>query len=356
MNILTLKYYSLKFMCGFIHVSFFAGLVHSISFEALASKDLATPSLQSAPYGKSPTLSDAVPAHLEKRIRALWSVPDFNTQLARSVSFESAESSHADQISTINSVSLIQADGLDVWLMHQYRDLQTPQGLAQLALLSPEARAVIQKRPVFYVGIAVDTKAQPPVAYYLEFRDGFAGAGTGAGANKIPQLAPYSVTCFRCHPSGPRVLRPQAASHGAHSQDVAHDRGMAPVLRARLDSFNAKISNYGVVKTYFPSPSAQTRLGLLAPPEPGAFLPVKDRTCVGCHSVSSGVRNALLEPIRSVPNPHISGCRLVPNVASHKRLPIGARGRLGRLVKMRVAANDRAIGEIQGHEFRVDQP
>lgn len=242
---------------------------------------------QSVAYAQDtpPLLSDALPAPIELRVRALLKSPGLlaSQQLASRVTFESAESTHADGIPTINAVNLVQGNGLDVWLMRQERVFTSPQARARMSSLAAKDRKEIEARPVFHVGIVVDTKVTPHLAFYLEFNAGFEWPNTKKG---VPDLAPFSVACVRCHPSGPRVMRPQAS---LAVPALTRDK------RALLALWNARIAAYGVVKTHFPEQTTRSRLGRLVPDDPQSYVPVTNTECVGCHADASGVRSALLE-------------------------------------------------------------
>jgi len=95
-------------------------------------------------------------------------------------------------------------------------------------------------------GIVHDKTADPQLAFYFE--------------SKAGQLDFLGHSCFVCHASGPRVLRPI--------------RSDLVVGRATVDAFNARIAENGYVAMHF---------GVKEPPLDWGE-PLAARSCVPCHS------------------------------------------------------------------------
>ncbi len=93
----------------------------------------------------------------------------------------SEESKSAKGGKVINRIAFFQEGSKDIWMMHQ-RDEKTTEW-DRLA-------------------IVVDKKVKPHTARFYQFKP-----GPLEWKENLPQ-EPYRVSCFLCHPNGPRAIRP----------------------------------------------------------------------------------------------------------------------------------------------------
>ncbi|MFO0613900.1 MAG: hypothetical protein U0414_15015 [Polyangiaceae bacterium] len=116
-------------------------------------------------------------------------------------------------------------------------------------------------------GIFLDRTASPPVAVYLRLFE----------ADRAPVLR--GASCYECHPSGPRVMRPLIPASTRDAASLA--LRLSTEDQARIEEWNERIVGYGEVATLFPSS------------EPHVPSPlVTDGACTRCHA-RGGTRAAL---------------------------------------------------------------
>ena len=279
---------------------------------ALAAADSA-PSAPSAPAARPPSplqarrlarfdrfLPEAVRGPL---LKVMQEIPFDEGGLSKhpSLEFQSAESAFESltrktrKIFAENRVHLFAGERFDFWMLRQSaRDM------------------VVRKEHVRTerFAIVVDHASIPAMSYYLQFQPGPVAPGQ--------MRRPMGLTskCFQCHPSGPRVLRPQR-SRLFPSLDQAQQKLLA--------KWNELIASYRVVETHVPPvPNGSGGKGSaeggddeagaggpVPPARPAGFSAaveeqglrfeepiqldeLKHETCSECHSRSSGVRAPLL--------------------------------------------------------------
>jgi hypothetical protein len=134
------------------------------------------------------------------------------------VTFESEESKTVGEDSVFNSVVYSAQGDTDVWMMRQSHGGHTlpPADWDRLA-------------------IVVDTTKTPPEARYYQLAPGDLVWTSDTPGERID----YRVSCFFCHPNGPRAIRPTSDSKALGSLSIAD--------RVRIALMNLKIKSYGRV-------------------------------------------------------------------------------------------------------------
>lgn len=177
-------------------------------------------------------------AHNEKQVTALVRALGVGNRSdeasAPHVSLVSAESSVRSEVPVMNSIRGWSNAQTDVWI------------LRQKAMREAGWRSY---------GIVQDKTVSPNVAFYFSIA-------------QPDSLVFLGESCFKCHASGPRYIRPIR-------QDLIEGEAVA-------ETFNERIEGNGYVRTHF---SATTRKRHAGPP-------LTASACIGCHSIG-GVRGPL---------------------------------------------------------------
>lgn len=181
------------------------------------------------------------------KILKTFDLSDEGISSLQAVTFISAESSDGADFPITNRVRLLKKEKHDLWLMRQRQAERDG------------------KNPAYwsFVAILVDKQRYPPSSYYFEF----APAPVGSGG--FPEEIKPRVDCLRCHPNGPRMIRPQLMLNEA-SQGL-------------LQKWNESIANYGLIR------NVDNAGGISI--ETKGHLPFP--FCTNCHDSKSGVRNSL---------------------------------------------------------------
>lgn len=174
------------------------------------------------------------------------------------ITFVSAESTLLTGEDITNRIHLFETSGLDIWLMRQRQSSKEGDNPERWSLVS----------------LIVDHTKSPTAAYFLEFAPGRVGA--------LPKPIAPRVPCLRCHPNGPRKIRPLKDS--ARPAFSATDR-------VTFQAFNQKIAKAGVISGY--SPKNSQGASLLDERRLGATEPLTLPKCFQCHDSQGKIRHAL---------------------------------------------------------------
>lgn len=150
-------------------------------------------------------------------------------------------------------VFLFEGERFDVWFA-RHREMVPPTALASVL-------------------IVVDKSRYPRQSYFFSALAGSIPKG------RAPVLVPHIENCLMCHANGPRLIRTEAKG--------GTDRALSPLVRRRIDSFNAKMIAYVRTDSHF-----GTR-NFLPPLPKSAYEPLRHRACVDCHG-----ENTLRNPLR----------------------------------------------------------
>ncbi len=171
----------------------------------------------------------------------------------RPIRFQSSESRTSEGGPVYNEVSWVREAGRDIWWMRQsHLGPET----ANHPLKDWDRLAMVIELPAGETPRAVFHQLDP----------------TERDARSLAKPVEYRATCFACHPSGPRVIRPDWNSKSA------------PISlwdRARLHFWNRRLRSYGPVE-----PVAMPRLVGATPfrhQESAANEGLLVRACAGCH-------------------------------------------------------------------------
>lgn len=162
------------------------------------------------------------------------------------VAFESLESKSPQNGPVFNSVSFKSGWDKDIWLMQQsHHGLKHP------------------KKDWDKIAIVVDKTKSVKEARFFQLEPG------SEEISMQLKPVPLKASCYMCHPSGPRVIRPNYASSS-----------IQPALWQRLKilAWNIRIKSYGPMQL-----AAEDKLGKFRLKHPAVNQDLKLQGCVGCH-------------------------------------------------------------------------
>ncbi|MGZ3769003.1 MAG: hypothetical protein ACXVCP_06905 [Bdellovibrio sp.] len=165
--------------------------------------------------------------------------------------FESMESKSLNNAAVYNKIKWFNFANKDVWMMNQSHDGLSAQKWDRLA-------------------IVIDKTQTPKLAKFYQLEPG--ALEWSEGLKEVP----LRVSCFMCHPNGPRVIRPNL------------DSSTAPLPwqdRIKLSLWNLKIKSYGRLKTSAPS-YENLKAVPFRWPDHYANEPLTVKTCTKCHKES----------------------------------------------------------------------
>jgi polyisoprenoid-binding protein YceI len=202
-----------------------------------------------------------LPTSIAARIKAALHEIDFSEasmSASPNIMIVSAESTAVTGTTITNRIHYFQRDNLDIWLMRQRQSATEDSNPENWSLIS----------------LIVDHSTNPGKAYFLEFAP--------KPVRGLPEPIPPRVPCLRCHPNGPRLIRP------AHASSIREldNRGLAT-----LKAFNGRISKAGLIDGY--SPTLATGEAMLNDSWPGATTTLAISKCKQCHDSKKGLRNSL---------------------------------------------------------------
>jgi hypothetical protein len=177
---------------------------------------------------------------------------------APSLLITSGESYSGKGDNVLNRIRFYQKDGFDIWLMDQ--------NIAGLGFDFSKWS---------HIAIVVEKGLRRDTAYYFEYQI--------LGGHILP--IPFEAACYRCHSSGPRVIRPQKS---AWTQDLT------PEQQRQLKSWNKTIADYGAVETHWPKYDPDSDESPIKLNDPHQDEPLTMLKCTGCHNSSTGQRAPLL--------------------------------------------------------------
>lgn len=202
--------------------------------------------------------ADFVPLKTMATIKALLRTDSAQDFTKDALCFVSAESSYGLGV-VENCIKEFKTSQGTLWLMRQNIETTTTSGRNIANLIA----TYVEARP-----------NQTPISYYLELdRPAFEARGT-----IVPM--DYKVPCGMCHSSGPRLIRPQAASEKKFS---LKDKRL-------LTAFNKRILEYKIVETFKPSGTTGEKL---YPRQDTPPKPLQLAACYECHNSKTGVRAEL---------------------------------------------------------------
>lgn len=161
--------------------------------------------------------------------------------------FESLESKTQDQKPIFNKVQFHPGFDKDIWLMEQ-----SHHGVA------------IHQKLWDKIAIVVDKANKPYTAKFYQLE-----SGTEPISMNLKPV-PLKASCYMCHPSGPRALRPNLDSHSVK---------LSFLERLKVQLWNLRIKTYGPMKLEADDPLGKFRMA-----ESEANQDIQLKGCVACHS------------------------------------------------------------------------